>query len=186
MKINWVVADSAVIPPDVDISVLKDIAAIWGSWRTWRGCGTDNVICNEAGQARDLLKRRMNKMCNMYVPAAIYAELDRPQAVKIYQGQFTFEIDHKEELIAMQLAADHSDMVLLLGFDWTQKPISTDRLAAHRSLNYQRFVKDAISSNPSTQWVLIDHPGEVFNDLAQFENLTYSSMEEVVELLTDK
>ena len=186
MKINWVVADSAVIPPDVDISVLKDIAAIWGSWRTWRGCSTDNVICNEAGQARDLLKRRMNEMCNMYVPAAIYAELDRPRSVKIYQGQFTFEIDRKEELIAMQLVADQSDIVLLLGFDWTEKPISADRLTAHRALNYQRFVKDVISNNPSVQWILVDHPGVVPDDLAQFENLTYSSMEETIELLTDK
>jgi len=184
MKTNWVVADAAVIPPDVEISALKDIAAIWGSWRTWRGCGTDNVICNEVGPARDLLKRRMNEMCNMYVPAAIYAELDRPQLVKIYQGQFTFEIDRKEELIAMQLVADQSDIVLLLGFDWTEKPISNDRLTAHRALNYQRFVKDVISSNPTVQWILVDHPGMVLKELAQFENLTYSSLEEVIELLS--
>lgn len=184
MKTNWVVADAVVIPPDVEISVLKDIAAIWGSWRTWRGCSTDNVICNEAGQARDLLKRRMNEMCNMHVPAAIYAELDRPRSVKIYQGQFTFEIDCKEELIAMQLAAAQSDIVLLLGFDWTEKPISTDRLTAHRALNYQRFVKDVISSNPLVQWILVDHPGMVLKELTQFENLTYSSLEEVIELLS--
>ena len=184
MKTNWVVADSAVIPPDVDISVLKDIAAIWGSWRTWRGCGTDNVICNEAGQARDLLKRRMNEMCNMYVPVAIYAELDRPRSVKIYQGQFTFEIDRKEELIAMQLVSAQSDIVLLLGFDWTEKPISTDRLIAHRTLNYRRFVKDLISNNPLVQWVLVEHPDAVHPDLAQFENLTCSSLEETIELLS--
>ena len=184
MRTNWVVADSTVIPPDVDISALKDIAAIWGSWRTWRGCSTDNVICNEAGHAHDLLKRRMNEMCNMYVPASIYAELDRPRSVKMYQGQFTFEIDNKEELIAMQLVAGQSDIVLLMGFDWTEKPISTDRLVAHRALNYQRFVKDVISNNPSVQWVLVEHPGAVHPDLEQFENLTCSSLEEVIDLLS--
>lgn len=120
MRINWVVADSTVIAPDVDINTLKDIASIWGSWRTWRGCGTDNVICNDAGKARELLKRNMNEMCNMYVPETMYVELDRPKAVRLFGGKFTFEVDNQDELIAMQLVASQSDIVLLLGFDWTK------------------------------------------------------------------
>ena len=71
MRINWVVADSTVVAPDVDINVIKNIASIWGSWRTWRGCSTDNVVCNDAGKARELLKRNMNEMCNMYIPESM-------------------------------------------------------------------------------------------------------------------
>jgi len=183
MRINWVVADSTVFPPDVDVNALKDIAAIWGSWRTWRGCSTDNVVCDDAGQARELLKRKMNELCNMYVPSSIYAELDRPKGVRLYEGQFTFEIDNKDELISIQLVAGQSDVVLLVGFDWTEKPKSTDRLIAHRATNYQRFVKDAISSNPDVQWVLVDHTGEVQPELANFENLTKDTLENVIELL---
>jgi hypothetical protein len=183
MRINWVVADSTVFPPDVDVNALKDIAAIWGGWRTWRGCSTDNVVCDDAGKARELLKRKMNELCNMYVPSSIYAELDRPKGVRLYEGQFTFEIDNKDELISIQLVSSQSDIVLLVGFDWTENPKSTDRLIAHRATNYQRFVKDTIGSNPDVQWVLVDHSGEVRPELADFENLTKDTLENVIELL---
>lgn len=184
MRINWVVADATVFPPDVDVNALKDIAAIWGSWRTWRGCSTDNVVCDDAGKARELLKRKMNEMCNMYVPSAVYAELDRPKGVRLYEGRFTFEIDNKDELISIQLVSGQSDVVLLMGFDWTDQPISTDRLAAHRARNYQRFIKDTIQNNPDVQWVLVDHDGEIRSELAEFGNLTKDSLENVIELLS--
>ena len=183
MRINWVVADSTVLPPDVDVTVLKDIAAIWGSWRTWRGCGTDNVVCNDASKARELLKRKMNEMCNMHVPSSIYAELDRPKNVRLYEGSFTFEIDNKDELISIHLVSGQSDVVLLVGFDWAERPKSADRLTAHRASNYQRFIKDAISNNPAVQWVLVDHAGEVCPELSDFENLTKDTLENVIELL---
>jgi hypothetical protein len=183
MKINWVVADHTVLPPDVDVTVLKDIAAIWGSWRTWRGCGTDNVICNDAAQARDLIKRRMNEQCNLYIPNAVYRQLDRPGSVRLYEGQFTFEIDNPDELIGIQLVSGQSDIVLLMGFDWRKKPASEDRLAAHRAANYCRFVQDAIAATPAVQWVLVDHPGAIVTELAALENLTQDSLENVIELL---
>jgi hypothetical protein len=183
MRINWVVADATIIPPDIDVAALKDIASIWGSWRTWRGCGTDNVICNDAGKARELLKRKMNEMCNMYIPDSIYVELDSPNAVRMYGGQFTFEIDNQDELIAIQLVSTQSDIVLLLGFDWADKPISTDRMAAHRATNYRRFVMDTIQNSPGIQWVLVDHQGDVMPELANFENLSQDTLENVMLLL---
>jgi hypothetical protein len=183
MRINWVVADSTVLPPDVDVSALKDIAAIWGGWRTWRGCSTDNVICNDVTKAYELLKRKLNEQCNMYIPSSMYTQLDRPKNVQLYQGQFTFEIDNKDELISIQLVSGQSDIVLLLGFDWTEKSSSSDPLTEHRAKNYRRFVKDTIESNPTVQWVLIDHPDAVAPELAVFENLTQDSLENVTELL---
>jgi len=185
MRINWVVADSTVVAPDVDINVIKDIASIWGSWRTWRGCSTDNVVCNDAGKARELLKRNMNEMCNMYIPESMYAELDRPKSVRLFGGQFTFEVHNQDELIAMQLVSSQSDIVLLLGFDWTAKPISTDKLLAHQAHNYRRFVADAVQNNPDVQWVLVDHEGDIMPELANFDNLTQDTLENVIELLSD-
>jgi len=184
MRVNWVAADATIIPPDIDVSALKDIASIWGSWRTWRGCGTDNVVCNDIGKARELLKRKMNELCNMYIPDSIYVELDRPKAVRMYGGQFTFEIDNQDELIAIQLVSTQSDIVLLLGFDWTDKPVSTDRLAAHKATNYRRFVIDAIRNNPDIQWVLVDHDGDLMPELASFENLSQDTLENVMLLLS--
>ena len=135
------------------------------------------------GVARELLKRKMNEMCNMYVPLSIYAELDRPRGVRLYEGSFTFEIDNKDELISIHLVSGQSDVVLLVGFDWTERPKSADRLTAHRATNYERFIRDAISSNPAVQWVLVDHEGEVHPELAEFENLTKDTLENVIELL---
>jgi len=184
MRINWVVADSTVIPPDVDVNKLKNIASIWGSWRTWRSCGTDNVVCNDVGKARELFKRNMTELCNMYIPESLYAELDRPKGVRLYGGQFTFAIDNQDELIAMQLVMSQSDIVLLLGFDWTEKPVSSDKLLAHRATNYRRFVADCIKNNPEVQWVLVDHEGDVMPELTKFDNLTQDTLENVIELLS--
>ena len=183
MKINWVVADATVIAPDVDITAIKNIASIWGSWRTWRGCSTDNVVCNDAGKARELLKRNMQEMCNMYIPESMYAELDRPRSVRLFGGQFTFAVDNQDELIAIQLVSGQSDIVLLMGFDWTEKPVSSDRLIAHRANNYRKFVVDAVRNNPETQWVLVDHEGDVMPELADFDNLTQDTLQNVMELL---
>jgi hypothetical protein len=169
MRINWVVADATVIAPDVDIAAVKDIASIWGSWRTWRGCSTDNVVCNDAGKARELLKRNMQEMCNMYIPESMYAELDRPRSVRLFGGQ---------------LVSGQSDIVLLMGFDWTEKPISSDRLIAHRANNYRKFVVDAVQNNPQVQWVLVDHEGDVMPELADFDNLTQDTLQNVMELLS--
>ena len=92
-------------------------------------------------------------------------------------------LDNKDELISIQLVSGQSDVVLLVGFDWTEQPKSVDRLTAHRATNYERFVKDAIASNPTVQWVLVDHIGEVRPELAEFENLTKDTLENVIELL---
>jgi hypothetical protein len=184
MRVNWVVADATVIAPDIDIDNIKEIASIWGSWKTWRGCGTDNVICNDVGKARELLKRNMNEKCNMYIPKSMYVDLDRPKSIHMFGGQFTFEIDNQDELIAIQLVSTQSDIVLLMGFDWTDKPVSLDRLAAHKAANYRNFVVDAIRNNPDIQWVLVDHDGDVMPELADFENLSQDTLENVMTLLS--
>lgn len=185
MRINWVLANSFVLPPNTDVNRLKDIGSFWGSWRTWRSCSTDNVICNEPGEARDLLKRKMNEMCNLYIPESAYVELERPRAVRMYGGQFTFEVDNRDELIALQLAASQSDIVLLLGFDWTKKRASTDRLIKHKTNNYRKFVVDAVRNNPDVQWVLVDHPAKIMPELAKFENLMQDTLENVIELMNN-
>jgi hypothetical protein len=85
--------------------------------------------------------------------------------------------------VRIRVNSKPSDIVLLVGFDWTEKPVSQDRLAAHRAANYRRFVQDAIAATPDVQWVLIDHAGPIGSDLAHLGNLTQDSLESVIELL---
>lgn len=183
MRVSWVVADGTVLGPEVDIERFKNIGPVWGSWRTWRNCGTDNAICNDVGQARDLLRRKFNDHCNFYVPKESFVDLDRPPGVKLFDGKFTFEIDNPDEIIALHLAASQSDIILLLGFDWTEKTKIEDRLLEHRANNYRLGVEQVISDNSKTQWVLIDHPEEIRKDLTKFENLTQDSLENVLAML---
>ena len=184
MKTSWVLADSVVIDPTQDLSVLKNIGSFWGSWCTWRACQTDNVICYDMKNAQNLIRRQFQKQCNFFIPNSIYTMLDRPENVKLFEGSFVHDVDHQDELVAMHLAASTSDIVLLLGFDWQEKDPIADKLIVHRQHHYNNLVKQVITDNPGIQWVLVDHPGEVRKGLVDLENLTQDSMSNVIELLS--
>ena len=111
MQVNWVFADGHQLDPAIDIEKLKSIGPTWGSWRTWRSCGTDNVICHDRSKAEELLTRSFQTSCNFYIPKKYYQELNRPAGVKLYEGDFTQELDHIEDIIALHLIASTSDIV---------------------------------------------------------------------------
>jgi len=181
MNINWVLADNFILDPVVDIKEIKEIGPLWGSWKTWRGCQTDNVICHELNKAGDLLKRNFQNNCNFYIPNESWITLDRPEGVQLYEGKFLDEFQ-PEEIIAMHLAASQSDIVLLLGFDLTEKTKNPDKLLEHRAHVYRTLVKHCIENNSEVQWVLVNHPGPVMKFLSKLENLTIDSMENCLGL----
>lgn len=180
MHVSWVLSDSVELSPTQDIVQLKEIGSLWGSFRTWRSCQTDNVICHEAGRARDLIKTGFEKHCNFYVPAVVYNELKEPSAVKAYGGDFEVDLDNSEEIIAMHLAASQSDIVLLLGFNWIDAPANT--VLSQRRINYYGFVEATIGSDRDKQWVLVDHAAPVRKSLVQFNNLTTDTLDNVFDI----
>jgi polysaccharide pyruvyl transferase WcaK-like protein len=184
MKTSWVLADNVVIDPTQDLSVLKTIGNFWGSWRTWRACQTDHVICYEMTHAQNLLSRQFQTQCNFYIPNSIYTLLDRPDNVILFEGAFVHDLEHQEEIVAMHLAASSSDIVLLLGFDWQDKEPNPNKLLEHKAQHYNNLVKQVIADNPNVQWVLVDHPGGIRKRLSGLENLTQDSMKNVIELLS--
>lgn len=181
MNIAWVLADTCVIDPTVDIGSLKEIGPIWGSWRTWRSCQTDNVICHELTKAQDLLNRNFQNSCNFYIPNSAWTTLDRPDRVNLYEGAFVDEFQ-PEEIIAMHLAASTNDIVLLLGFDWTERAKNPNRLEEHKFQAYRSLVSHAIADNLATQWVLVDHSEPVMKMFSKLENLTTDTMENCLRL----
>jgi hypothetical protein len=183
MNIGWVLADAVVLDPTQDLAQLKNIGSFWGSWRTWRACATDNVICHDMKQADALLTRQFQKQCNFYIPNNIYAALNRPDGVKLYEGKFVHDIDRQEEIVAMHLAAGHNNIVLLLGFDLRDQIKNPDKLAENRIQHYRNLIKQVIVSNPNTQWVLVDHPGDIGKSFASLDNLTNDSMTSVIKML---
>lgn len=183
MNFAWILSDAIALDPTLDIKTIKQFGSLWGSWRTWRSCQTDNVICHDLAKASDLIKRDFQHQCNFYIPNSFYMNLERPNGVKIYQGEFLHEVDNREEIVALHLAASANDIVLLLGFDFSEPTKSEDRLLEHKAHNYRSLVKQVIKSNPKTQWVLIDHPKKVMLDYQDLENLTCDRFESVLQLL---
>jgi hypothetical protein len=183
MIVNWVLNTGIELDPTVEIRQLKDIGSLWGSWKTWRACQTDNVICHDLKRAQELIQRNFQNKCNFYIPNSDFVTLNRPQAVKIYEGEFVHDVGQQEDIVSMHLAASQADIVLLLGFDFTEPKKNEDRLQEHRAYNYRSLCKQAIKANVQTQWVLIDHPGEVMKDWNILDNLTCDSLSNVLNLL---
>jgi hypothetical protein len=184
MNINWVLADDVVIDPTVDLARIKDTGSFWGSWKTWRAYNTDNVVCHDTKKAGELIKRAFHAACNFYIPNSLYVTLDRPKGVRLYEGDFLgHEVDNKDELVAINLAATVSDIVLLLGFDWSPQEPNSDQLQEVKARNYRGLVLQAIKSNPEVQWVLVDHPKALTTELSDLGNVSTDTLENVLKLL---
>lgn len=183
MNINLVLANNIDLDPTVDLGQLKNIGSLWGSWRTWRACSTDNVICHSGAKAADLINKGFNRTCNFYIPNSVYVALDTPDQVLAYGGTFEHEVREQDELVAMHLAAGNSDIILLLGFDWSAKSKSTDPDQLLLDHNYQNLVLAVLNGNPKVQWVLCDHPGELAPEFANLDNLTQDTLVNVFKTL---
>ena len=183
MKISWIFSDQTNLDPTIDIRQIKNIGSMWGSWRTWRACQTDNIVCHDLQKADQLIKQNFQAHGNFYISNSAFLKLDRPLGVKLYEGEFVHEVDCHEEIVCMHLAGSTSDIVLLMGFDLTEKPKLDSALAAHKFQNYRQLIKQAIANNKNTQWVLIDHPEEVCKTYKTLDNLTKDSLTNVLKLL---
>ena len=185
MNISWVLADSAMADPTVDISELKRLGAFWGSWRTWRAWQTDNVICHDQSKVDELIKRNFQRNCNFYIPNSVYATLNRPDGVRLYEGAFVHDVDRQEEIVALHLSAATSDIVLLFGFDLTKLEPSTDRLLAHKAHHHRNHIRQAIKDFDQVQWAIVDHKGEIDTNLAILPNVVTDSLQAVLALAPD-
>jgi hypothetical protein len=180
MRVCWIISEefaSTHVTPEQ----LKDIAPSWGSWKTWRAWNTDNVLCDNVNKAQELIQRAFHSVCNFYTANKNYAQLNRPARVNLYEGDFPGALDRPEEIIAMHLVAKQNDLVLLLGFDLTDKIID-DKYENHKQLNYINAFRATLNTYPNTQWVLIDHPEAVTKKIT-LPNLTKDSFDSVVALL---
>lgn len=183
MRINIVYAADFKITAPMTPGIIKNIAPTWGSWKTWHHCHTDNVICHDLGKARELLQRAIQAVCNFYLPEKFHQELSRPVGVQWYQGDFTQDLQDLEDIIAMHLVADRSDLVLLFGFDLANPGMIEDRFEKHRVTNRLGLLRHTIVANENTQWVLVNHTQPVDKAFEPIANLTCDNLENVLQLL---
>lgn len=182
MKISWALSNDVLIDPTVEISNLKQLGSFWGGWRTWRSCQTDNVICHDRSKATELIQREFHKNCNFFVPNHLYLDINRPEGVKVYQGDFKHDVDNQEDIVAMHLAGSISDIVLLLGYDFGEQVKLENKLLEHRAHNYRTLTRQVIVSNPNIQWVAIDHDRDFRKDLQGLPNFGKDSLQNILKL----
>jgi hypothetical protein len=184
MNINLVLANNFVLDKNTHPDQLKRIGSLWGGWRTCDICATDNVICHSGTKAAELIDQGFNLSCNFYIPNSVFMSLDKPDKVFNYGGTFAHEVVEQDEIVAMHLAAGHSDIVLLLGFDWSKKPLPTDPDQLLLRHNYLNLVQSAISTNFKVQWVLCDHPGEPVPEIVSLSNFTQDRLANVFTIMS--
>ena len=183
MRVNWIFGADWTPRSDIDMDRVRDIAPSWGSWRSWRACGTANVICHDPVQARKLLDRAFQAVCNFYLPRNQFLEVGRPTGVRLYDGEYLAETQDLEDIIAMHFVIPNSDIILLAGINLASPTMPPDPMAQHRLRNRMGLIRSAMANNAQIQWVLVDHseyPDPAFLDLS---NLTRDTMENVLKLL---
>jgi hypothetical protein len=180
MNISWVLSDTATLDLSHDLEQMKRLGALWGSWRTWRAFQTDNVVCHDQQKAAELIRRDFQSRCNLYMPNTIHANLDRPQGVYLYGGEFAHDVIRPEEIVALHLAATTSDIVLLLGWDLGELKPNDDRLASHQAQHHRNMMHQALKTYDKVQWVVVDHPEPLAPNLARLENVIPDSMDSVL------
>lgn len=176
LNISWVIAEGYQFDPTVNVDTIKNIGPIWGSWTTWRGCGTDNVICNNRIKAEDMIKNNFQAGCNFYIPKEYYTDLNRPDNVRYYGGTFEHELDRTEDIVALHLASSIGDIILMIGFNLES---ITDPTNQH----YYGHILSVIKNHPDTQWVLVDHMPNLDKNFKDLTNLTCDSLGNVLQLL---
>jgi hypothetical protein len=178
MNINLVVSNSHSIPHS-DLEKLKSIGSFWGGWQSWKSCHTDNVICYEVEQSYKLVTQKFYELCNLYVPKEAIVNITNPtKNMKAFAGGFSHEVDNPEEIIALHLVAAVSDIVILLGFNWCDQPLTDEKTE-----NYFILVGEVIKAHPNVEWVIIDHEEDLRKDLKSLENLSKDTITNVLALI---
>lgn len=183
MNINWVMASTYDPGMGFDVGQFKNIGPIWSSYKAWRACVSDNVICHDSQQTQELLRREFQKVCNFYIPVQHFMDLGRPTGVKLYEGDYLQDTRDLEDVIALHLAASVSDIVLMMGFDFSKPEPIEDRLENHRVRNRLGLIRKVILDNQQVQWALIDHFKEPDEAWLSLPNLTRDNMHSVIQLL---
>jgi len=183
MRVNLVYAAAASAPDPAVVEQLTAIGPAWGSWKTWSSCKTDNVICHDLAKARELTHRAIQAVCNFYLPEKFFQTLNRPPGINFYQGDFSQEVRDLEDVIALHLVADRSDLVLMFGYDLSTPIKSSDRMENHRMTNRMGLLRQVFVSYPDVQWVHVTASPNLDTAFESIPNLTCDSLNSVLQLL---
>ena len=183
MNVCWVLSQD--IPTGfVKHEVLTSVGPIWGPLSKWREYQSDNTVCYDLREAKQMINRAFHAVTHFYVPKDQYIDLGRPVGVRLFEGEFKDNaVANKEDIILMNLVASNNDIVLMLGFDLTPVDETLDPVEQRFEKAYIHNIKTIIKDNPNTQFVLVNYDNELAENFEGLENLTIDTVESVVDLL---
>lgn len=172
MRTAWVISEALQLLPTKAYGRLQDVAPTWGSWSTWREFSTDNCTCSEIRKAKELLARAFQGVTNFHLPKAYHVELGEPKGVKLIEGLPRTDVELQDDVIAVSVASQQYDLLLLLGFD----------LALPQAYSDQIFT--IMSGNDHCQFVQIDAVQPAPDRYQTLTNFTCDTYENVLHLLS--
>lgn len=185
MNICWVLSED--IPSGfVKHEILTSVGPIWAPLSKWREYQSDNTVCYDLREAKQMIGRAFHAVTHFYVPKDRYIDLGRPVGVRLFEGEFKDSaISNKEDIIILNLVASTHDIVLMLGFDLTPVDPIDDKVQERKLKAYRHNIKTIIADNPTTQFVLVNYgkKTKLANNFTDLENLTRDTLESVIELL---
>lgn len=169
MRTAWVISEALQLLPTKVYGRLQDIAPTWGSWSTWREFKTDNCSCSEIRKARELLGRAFQGVTNLHLPKAYFVELGEPRGVRLFEGVPRTDVEYQDDVIAVSLASQQYDIVLMLGFDLSQPEAYSDQIYAILAGNSNcQFVQiDAIKTAPERYQNLTNFTCDIYDNVLQ-------------------
>jgi hypothetical protein len=176
MKIAWVFSENIDLALTVSISELRRSVPAWGSWKTWRGYGTDNVVCTDNSKAQELCEQNFPTMCNFYAHTDNWKNQTPPPGVNTFSGDFSHNLVHHDDIVALHLAGSLNDIVLLLGFDFSTA-------TTQEKTNYLGLASAAFKQYKKTQWVIVDHRNTLNPMFDNINNITQDKLDNVLGMI---
>lgn len=182
MRFNWVLSREFSTCEDQDWQRIQNCAP------TWSGSGprqitAQNTICSNAAGCLQLLKSAAYQRTNLYVPHDFWQEQGQPAVVRVFQATPYPNIPDVDDIVALHLAAAHSDIVLMLGFDLCLKIGTIDAKTAKTLQEYHGLLRSLIVNTPETQFVAIDQPQILAPSYQGIPNLTCDTLQAVLTLM---
>jgi hypothetical protein len=103
------------------------------------------VICWDPQQATQLVAQGYSAICNLFIHQNIYDELDKPEGVREYGGEFVHAVDSHDDVVGMHLVASAADVILMVGFDFTKPNADQFYFTTNYSAYFPPHVKTFIS-----------------------------------------
>jgi hypothetical protein len=178
MKISWILSEE-IKADTLDMSVVREVAPAWGSWKVWQNYKIDNCVCTDIAEAKNLIGKAFHAVCNFYIMEDHYTEVGSPVGAKIYKGYFKNDnIHNKDDIVALNLAVPTSDIVLMSGFNFS--PLTSDDTDREE---YYYNVRELIKTHSNVQFVLVDYEYELASWTEELDNLTQDTIHSVKSLL---